>query len=137
VHAARHAKDTDAMHSRNLTHAHLQHCHSSAGVVLCKLIELCDDDTGIKYAENAERDTFFARDNISSFLDALRTLELIESDDNRFEVEDIMARRNDKIVLATIMKLARKAAIAGTVKAPLSVEQAMTQAEKNLVDTCV
>lgn len=68
----------------------------ASGVVLCKLIHLVDPAGKCKFSENAEAESFFARDNISNFLSALKKLGLIESDDARFEVEDILNRKNDK-----------------------------------------
>ncbi len=95
------------------------------GAILCQIAEIAAPGIKIKYSSEAEEKTFFARDNISNFLSALKKMALIESDDNRFEVEDIVNRRNDKIIVATIMKLARKAAEEGTAEPPASVAKEM------------
>lgn len=75
---------------------------------------------GIIYRLSAKPGTFFARDNVSNFIDFCRHgLEIIEC--LLFETDDLIMRKNEKNVILCLLEVARRGAKFGML-APILVQ---------------
>lgn len=104
----------------------------SSGVILCRLIERCSPasswpagserpqaDVTAKYNPQAKPGSFQARDNISNFITACKSLGIPEV--TLFSSEDLVSRKNDKLVINCLLQLARAGASNG-VKPPQIIQ---------------
>lgn len=74
----------------------------------------------VPYLPNAKAGTFFARDNVSNFIDWCRnSLGIIEC--LLFETEDLIMRKNERHVILCLLEVARRGAKFGML-APLLVQ---------------
>jgi len=89
------------------------------GVILCQLIEKISKDT-TKYRKDAKPQTFHARENITHFLDSIKHIGVPAV--SIFEADDLVARKNDKSVLTSLLQLSRIAAKKYNIEPPTMIK---------------
>ena len=75
------------------------------GVLLCQLALAIDTSLSVRYKPTAAVGSFFARDNINSFLDAALSWGVLRS--QLFEVDDLVMRKNDRGVVNSLLDITR------------------------------
>jgi len=92
-------------------------------VLLCQLIEkligMAKKNIAVKYKTDAKQ-AFVQRDNLTKFLEACKALGV--NDITRFEVDDLYERKNEKLVVNTLLSLSRWAKKTVDVTPPLIVQ---------------
>jgi len=90
------------------------------GVILCQLIEKVAKDISIKYRPDAKPQTFQARENITHFLEASKKVGVPLV--SLFEADDLVARKNDKSVVNSLLQLSRVTAKKYNVEPPTMIK---------------
>jgi len=89
------------------------------GVILCQLVEKISKDN-TKYRKDAKPQTFHARENITHFLDSIKFIGVPVV--SIFEADDLVARKNDKSVLTSLLQLSRIAAKKYNIEPPTMIK---------------
>jgi flagellar biosynthesis GTPase FlhF len=90
------------------------------GVILCQLIEKVAKDVSIKYRPEAKPQSFQARENITHFLEASKKVGVPSV--SVFEADDLVARKNDKSVVNSLLQLSRVTAKKYNVEPPTMIK---------------
>jgi outer membrane biosynthesis protein TonB len=99
------------------------------GVILCQLVEKISKDN-TKYRKDAKPQTFHARENITHFLDSIKHLGVPAV--SIFEADDLVARKNDKSVLTSLLQLSRIAAKKYNIEPPTMIKYELEIEEEQL-----
>ena len=75
------------------------------GVLLCQLALAIDSPLKLRYKPSAAVGSFFARDNINSFLDVALGWGVLRS--QLFEVDDLVMRKHDRTVVNSLLDITR------------------------------
>ena len=75
------------------------------GVLLCQLALAIDASLKLRYKQSAAVGSFFARDNINSFLDVALGWGVLRS--QLFEVDDLVMRKHDRTVVNSLLDITR------------------------------
>ena len=75
------------------------------GVLLCQLALAIDTSLSLRYKQTAAVGSFFARDNINSFLDIALSWGVLRS--QLFEVDDLVMRKSDRGVVNSLLDITR------------------------------
>ena len=75
------------------------------GVLLCQLALAIDTSLSLRYKQGAQVGSFFARDNINSFLNVAEQWGVLRS--QLFEVDDLVLRKNDRGVVNSLLDITR------------------------------